>query len=389
VTSDWGAARRAAAEAGERTLRAAETVPLSSASGRILAADVAAPVAVPACDTSAMDGWAVAGHGPWRPGPAIPVGSAPAPEPLAPGSARPIATGAAVPPGAGVLRREHGEERDGRIHLRTGSSPPPPGKDVRPAGSEVAAGEVVLPAGARLTPPALALAAMCGLDELSVRIAPRVLLLVLGEEVERFGIPAPGRVRDAYGPQLPEVLAALGAGEVEVRHLGGDADQLVAALDRTPAELVVTTGGTSQGPTDWVRGAAGRPGWTAVVDGVAMRPGHPVLLALDPADRPLLALPGNPFAAMVALLSLGVPLLDGMLGRPVAAPVPAPAAVALENPGRGVRVLACRRTAEGIVPLPQQGPATLRGLVEADVLALVPVGGVPAGTGVLTLPLPW
>ncbi|BDZ47250.1 molybdopterin molybdotransferase MoeA [Naasia aerilata] len=389
MTSEWEAARRAAWEAGRRTIRGAETRPLEAAAGRTLAAALVAPVDVPGCDTSAMDGWAVAGAPPWRVGDAIPVGSAPDPRPLVSGTARPIATGAPVPPGAGILRREHGEERDGRLTPRTGTAAPAAGKDVRPAGSDVAAGEVVLPAGSRLTPPALALAAICGMDELEVRVPPRVLLLVVGEEIEVSGVPSPGRVRDAYGPQLPGVLAALGAGEVDVRHLGGDADQLLAELGVSDADLVVTTGGTSQGPTDHVRAAAASRGWSAVVDGVAMRPGHPVLLAIGPSGRPLLALPGNPFAAMVALLSLGVPLLDGMLGRRTPSPVPAPAAVELENPGRGVRVLACRRSADGVVPLPQQGPATLRGLAEADVLALVPIGGTRAGAPVPVLSLPW
>lgn len=389
MTSDWDTARRAAYDAGESARQWAERRPLAASAGWTLAAPLVAPIDVPACDTSAMDGWAVAGPPPWHLASPIPIGSVPDPRPPEPGTARPIATGAPVPPGAGILRREHGEVREGLLTPRIGTAPPEPGKDVRPAGSDVAAGEAVLPAGARLTPPALALAAICGADELEVRNAPRVLLLVIGEEIDVAGSPLPGRVRDAYGPQLPVVLSSLGAGEVEVRHLGGEVGPLRAALDGASAELVVTTGGTSQGPTDHVRGAATRPGWAPVVDGVAMRPGHPVLLALAPTGRPLLALPGNPFAAMVALFSLGVPLLDGMLGRPTTAPVPAPAAVELENPGRGVRVLACRRTAEGILPLPQQGPATLRGLVEADVLALVPIGGTRAGFPVPVLPLPW
>ena len=222
-----------------------------------------------------------------------------------------------------------------------------------------------------------------------MRVPPTVQPFVLGSEIVSAGVPAPGRVRDAYTPTLPALLAALGARVERARLLPDDQQDLEAALAYSGAELLITTGSSSRGPTDRLRAALEATGCELVVDGVAMRPGHPVLLARRRDGRPVLGLPGNPFAGLVALLTLGVPLLDGMLGRPVPRPRTASAAEDIPNPRRGVRIVAARTGDAGVVAVDFQGPAMLRGLAAADVLAVIPEGGVRRSDEVLVLPLPW
>src|SRR5690348_3425145 len=162
---------------------------------------------------SAMDGWAVRGPAPW-----LVVGEVLAgerPPPLDDGQAVGIVTGAVLPLGAdGVLRREWGALHGARLTPSPDSpeevrSPGPVGIDVRRAGEESAAGDVVLPAGSPVTPAAVGLLAAAGLDVVPVRRA-RAAVLVLGDELVRHGAARPGRPRDALGPLLGAWLAALG-----------------------------------------------------------------------------------------------------------------------------------------------------------------------------------
>lgn len=127
-------------------------------------------------------------------------------------------------------------------------------------------------------------------------------------------MPPPGRTRDALGPQLPGWLSTFGASPPSVVRLPDRLADLTAALATSRADLVITTGGTSVGPRDHVRAAVAGAGGRVVVDGVHVKPGHPMLLAALPGGRWLVGLPGNPFAACAALLTLVRPLLDGMHG---------------------------------------------------------------------------
>lgn len=388
MTVDLTAARRAAFEQGRSHVGPPEAVALTAALGRVLARPVRAACSLPPFTASAMDGWVVCGDGPWRVGPPLRIGEPPPPGPLKPGTARPIVTGAPVPPGpASVLRSERGRLQGG---LLTATAAPQPGADIRTAGEEVPAGEVVLEAGSALGPAAIALAAACGVDEVLLAPRPVVDLVLTGSEIDAQGVPGGGRVRDVFGPSLPGLLAALGCGAGTVTRIGDDPDALQRAIIASTAELLITTGGTGGGPTDHLRAALQRLGCTLVVHGVAMRPGHPALLARRVDGRSVLALPGNPFAAFVALLTVGVPLIDGLGGRSVRPSERERTGVPFPNPdGRSVRIVAFRREDDGIVPVRGQGPAMLTGLVHARGLALVPPGGAAAGATVETLALPW
>lgn len=389
MSAELQAARRAAHALGESLAGTPEAAPLAAALGRVLAAPVRAACPVPPFPASAMDGWVVHGDGPWRPGPPIAVGDTPPAEPLANGTARPIATGAPVPPGpVAVLRSERGRLEAGLLTATTGA--PGPGTDVRAAGEECRLGQIVLRAGATLTPPAVALAAACGTDDVLLAARPSVDLVLTGGEVEHRGVPRPGRVRDVFGPQLPGLLRRMGCVVGSTTSTGDDGGALERVLDAAAGSLVITTGGTGGGPTDQLRAVLGRLDCRLLVDGVGMKPGHPTLLARRPDGRAVLGLPGNPFAAFVALIAVGGPLIDGLCGRPLARAARERTGERLPNPSAAaVRIVAVRRSAEGVRAVDRQGPAMLTGLLHADGLALVPPGDAATGVAVDVLPLPW
>ncbi|WP_354644992.1 molybdopterin molybdotransferase MoeA [Kitasatospora camelliae] len=376
----WPLARRAARLAGRTPLPAAE-LDLADALGHTLAAPLTALTDLPAFDTSAMDGWAVAGPGPWRTAGRILAGATG--EPLADGAAVEIATGAQLPPGAtGVLRREHGRLDRGLLHGTV-----TPGQDVRPRGQECHRDDELLAAGTAVTPAVLGLAAACGHDRLPVRRRPTVDLLVLGDELLDSGPPRPGLVRDALGPLLPPWLAAAGAEVIGRRHVRDDFGLLRDAVRHSPADLVITTGGTAAGPVDFLHDALEATGAHLLVDGVAVRPGHPMLLAELPGGRHLVGLPGNPLAAVAGTVTLALPLLHALSGRPADPYRTEPVAVAVPGHPRDTRLVPVARTDEGVVALRFDGPAMLRGLALAEALAVVPPGGAEPGDRLELIPL--
>lgn len=382
----WSRARETARRAGARPLPGVP-VPLAEALGRTLAEPLGALTDLPAFDTSAMDGWAVAGPGPWRVAGRVLAGRT-APVPLADGTAVEIATGAQLPSGAtAVLRREHGRT-DGALLHDCGPQPLTTGQDVRPRGQECRRGEELLPSGTPVGPAVLGLAAACGHDRLPVHRRPEVQLLVLGDELLTAGVPGPGLVRDALGPLLPPWLRAAGADPAEAGYVRDDFGLLRDALRHSTADLVVTTGGTAAGPVDFLHRALAETGARLLVDGVAVRPGHPMLLAELPGGRHLVGLPGNPLAAVAGMVTLALPLLHARSGRTVGAPALAPAAAALPGHGTDTRLQPVRRTAGGVLPLAFDGPAMLRGLARAEALAVVPPGGAAAGEPVELLEVP-
>lgn len=392
----WPEARRIARQAG----RAGDAVrrPLAEAFGQVLAEPLPALTDLPSFDTSAMDGWAVAGPGPWRLDEADAVLAGHPGGLLPDGTAVPIATGAALPPGAtAVLRREHGrtEHRGGTARLYTAQPhpQPEPGRDVRPRGQECRTGDQLLPGGTPVTPAVLGLAAAAGYDELPVVPRPRVHVLVLGDELLHHGLPQKGLVRDALGPLLVPWLRSLGADVDAVRHLGDDADLLHRTLSEaaSAADLVITTGGTAAGPVDFVHPVLRRLGAELLVDGVAVRPGHPMLLARLPGGPLLAGLPGNPLAAVSGMLTLAAPALLAIGGRPESGPRTATLTEDVPGHPTDTRLLpvAFQDGTRQVRPLRFHGPAMLRGLAAADGLAVVVPGGIPAGGSAEILETGW
>jgi len=389
----WQDARAVARGSAPEPLPAV-TLALADALDHALAEPLTALTDLPPFATSAMDGWAVAAPapGPWTllPG-AVTAGAEP--EPLVAGSAAPIATGARVPlHTTAVIRSERGYVgSDGLLHHR-GPGPLLPGCDIRPQGQECLRGEPLLAGGVTVTPTVLGLAAASGYDHLVVHRRPTVDLLVLGDELLRSGLPQGGRIRDALGPMLGPWLTSHGARVSDRQLVADDLGLLREAIETSVADVIITTGSTAAGPRDFLHAALREIGARLVVDSVAVRPGHPMLLAqLPPRDgrrRHLIGLPGNPLAAAVGAMTLAVPLLRQLGGHRAAGPLRVPAAVALAGHPRDTRLCPVTRSDEGAIPLHFDGPAMLRGLAIADGLAVVEPGGVAAGALVEVLDLP-
>ncbi|MCX4846767.1 molybdopterin molybdotransferase MoeA [Streptomyces sp. NBC_00893] len=458
-----GQSGSAARAIGVRTGR----LPLGQALGHVLAEPLVALTDLPPFDTSAMDGWVVSGPGPWNirevagaeagtedaAGARCGAGSnrdlgilagRSAPAMLPDGDAVRIATGARIPADANaVIRSEHArvDRATGLLHAEHQVLP---GQDIRPRGQECRAGDRLMPAGASVTPAVLGLAAAAGYDTLVVVLRPRVDVLVLGDELLTGGLPHDGLIRDALGPMIGPWLRALGAEVSAPQWLGDDAAALRHALTTSDADLVITTGGTAAGPVDHVHPVLAEIGAELLVDGVAVRPGHPMLLARLKKDEEseesvngsagsqgvardrgevrnggpyLVGLPGNPLAAVSGLLTLAEPLLRGLAGREPEAPyqvavrddvhghphdtrlVPVVhrtgstadgwSAGGYGSGGEGTGSAGTGGGAEYVVPLRYNGPAMLRGIAAADGLAVVPPGGVRSGTEVEILDLPW
>ena len=380
----------------------AAPVVLRQALGRTLAADVAALQDMPHYASSAMDGWAVNGSGPWilaEPG-----------QRLAPHQAIPIVTGGLIPPGAkAVLRSESGTvaaDEDGLPVLKASGTARPGephnGQHIRKAAEEAAAGELLIKGGTLLNPAHLALAALAGYDTLPVLGKAVVRLVLTGSEVVSAGLPEPGEVRDTFGPQLAGVVAMLGGICTEEVKIGDSYAEWLAALEDTepgpdaggaaeslPADVVITTGGTGASGTDHLRRAVAELGGRLLIDGIAMRPGHPAVLAELPDGRFILGLPGNPLAAMMALCTLGGPLLAalGHGSLPPVAEVPCGSMIDAD-PGR-TRLVPFRLLYGMASPAQHAGPGMMRGLAAADGVLVVPPHGVQLGEPVPAFALPW
>ncbi len=378
----WSEARKAAASIG--SVLPSELIPLGDCIGRTLAADVISLVDLPTYETSAMDGYTVSGAGPWEIVGDIKAG-APMTRALAPGTAVRIATGAVVPEGAiGIIRWENAKVTN---TVLVGDVAP--GEDIRPAGVECRKGEVIASAGTVLTPAWIGFLASAGFDSLEVIRKPRVEILLFGDEIKLQGVPTDGLVRDSLGPQLPAWLTRMGAEVVAMSYVTDEITLVVEAIEGAcrRADVVITTGGTADGPRDHLHAALETVGGLLVVDRVKVRPGHPMLVAKIKTVS-LLGLPGNPQSAIVALLTLGQPLFNKLLGRPTKE---------LDT----VRSSREIRTLEGFTRLilgnvdggyfeesDFLGSAMLRGLAQSSGFAVVDSGTHEVGAAVLWLPLP-
>lgn len=378
----WREARAIAAKAGAAAVRPPEVVPLDRAVGRRLVDDLVTPIDLPHFASAAMDGWLVVGEGPWD---LVEV------EAPGGGQARQIVTGAHVPHQAdatiAVLRSESGVA-EGGVLRSTVTGEPRPGQHIRLPATEAERGELLISAGTLLNPAHVALAAATGADDLTVLATPTVALVFTGDEVVESGLPAAGRVRDSFGVQFPALIGMLGGRVTGTARVPDTLDDTVAALQGGRADVIVTTGGTGGSPADHVRAALLELGARLLVDGVAMRPGGPTRIAELPDGRLVVALPGNPLAAMVAAITLLEPLLAGLAGREPAATRAVRGTAADGKPGSTVLVPYTEVDGRAVVAA-WRGAAMLRGLAEAVGILVVPPDGLHDGEAAESLPVPW
>lgn len=344
-------------------------VTLTEALGGTLAEPLSALAPLPPFDTAAMDGYAVCGQPPWTVTGRLLAGEDQAAVPMRPGQAVEIATGALVPPAADAVIPYEGCERDDeRLVGRIGER-----RHIRRAGEDCADGAELLPPGSVLNPAALGLAASTGHDVLRVHRSPRVSVAVTGAELTRTGRPGAGRIRDALGPLLPGLLRWAGATTGGSILLPDDPRPLSRALSEPEgADVVVVCGASAKGPTDHTRDVLRTVRADVVVDGVACRPGHPQILAVLSGGRFVVALPGNPFAALAASLTLLVPLLAALCGRPAPLGPRARLCGDVRPHPRDTRLVAVSRHGGSAVQVGHDRPGSLLGAARGDALAVVP-----------------
>jgi molybdopterin molybdotransferase len=380
---------------GERVSAVAEieTVPLGDAAGRVLAANVIAPVDLPGFDNSAVDGWAVRHADLAKDGDTVlPVTSRiaagdRAPHAVKPGESARIFTGAVMPQGADtVFMQEDVREDDGKVILPTGLKP---GANRRHAGEDIAAGTVALHAGLRLKPQHVSLASALGLTELPVHRRLMVALLATGDELVPPGQKLPsGALYDSNRVMMAAMLRRAGA---EVTDLGIFRDE-PETLGRAIADaaeghdLIVSSGGVSTGEEDHTRKVVEKIG-TLVQWRLAIKPGRPVAMAVV-KGTPFVGLPGNPVAVFVTFVNV-VRALVAKLGGEVWEPTP-PVLVRAAFPykkktGRRefVRVT-LKRGADGVPEAhkhPREGAGVITSLTETTGLVelLEPVTAVEPG----------
>lgn len=360
-----------------------ETVALAGARGRTLAADLAARVSHPSATESALDGIAARetdtrGASPDTPTRLRVVGESRAGLPFAgavgPGECVRIYTGAPLPPGADAICPVEQLAEDGPDHVVL-RRPARPG-DVRPEGGDFQAGDVVLRAGALLTPARVALAAALGHAEVPVRRRLRVALLSTGDEVRQPGEALlPGQVYDSNRYGLAAGLEECGCDVLNLGYAPDSPDALAESLAAAGgADLLITSGGVSMGKYDFMRDLLMERG-EVVFWKVRMRPGGPALLGRW-GDLPVFGLPGNPVSSLVVFGVIVRPVLTGQPLRTLRLRAGTPFG------GLPDKTAFWRGVVSGgeVRDYGQQGSGVLRSLGEADVLVVIPEGpGVGVG----------
>ena len=356
-----------------------EIVPLAQADGRVLAEGLAAPLALPPFTNSAVDGYAVRADDlptdverVFEVSRRLQAGGA-ALDPIAPGEALRIFTGAPMPASADTvfMQEDVRIENDGQVILPPGLRH---GANVRPAGEDIALGHAVLPAGRRLRPQDIGVAAALGLTELLVRRRVRVAVFSNGDEIVEPGTPR--GAAQLYDSNRFMLIAMLGRIGCEVTDLGilPDDETRIAAILRRGArdhDLILTSGGVSTGEADYVKAAVESVG-TLVFWRMAIKPGRPVAMGVIDGT-PFIGLPGNPVASFVTFAHVARPAIFALAGAPWSRPVGAAVRAAFsyrKKPGRREYVRATLRRADDgaleAVKFPREGAGLLSSLIDTD-----------------------
>ncbi|MCD4527357.1 gephyrin-like molybdotransferase Glp [Nocardioides sp. cx-173] len=298
--------------------------PLLDALGLVCAEDVTAPLSLPRFDNSAMDGYAVRREDVATATPDAPVelpvvgqiGAGQAgPSRILAGEVAKIMTGAPVPEGADAVVPYEWTDR-GASTVRV-SQAPAPGQHIRPAGGDVTEGDHLISAGTRLGPRHLGLLASVGRPTVSVRPRPRVAVLSTGSELRDPGEElGPDSIYDGNSYLLAASARRFGATDVRVGTVPDDEDAFLALLHETAAtaDVIVTSGGVSQGDFDIVKSALRSLG-TVWFGGVAMQPGKPQGFGVVGERRvPIFTLPGNPVSSYISFELFVRPALRTLMG---------------------------------------------------------------------------
>lgn len=364
-------------DARARMLGAAVRMPtyslsLAEADGETLAEDIHAVRDQPPFAASAMDGWAVRDADAAEGAVLAIAGESAAGRGfdgvLQPGQAVRIFTGAAIPAGADRVVVQEEAMRDGDTVRLT--HPPSAGRNIRPAGGDFRAGSSLLPAGARLDPWRMSLAAAAGRAEVLVSARPRIAILTTGEElVSPGGQPGPFQIFESGSAGLVPMIARWGGLGYRLAPARDDEGVIASAVAGTEADLIVTIGGASVGDYDLVKPALKRLGLELLVETINVRPGKPTWFGTLGDGRRVLGLPGNPASAFVCAELFLKPLIAAMSGGAPALTIE-PAILAEPLAANGAREHWMRAILgpDGVWALPDQDSSLVTVFAAADAL---------------------
>lgn len=385
VEPEWYLARQKSFEVANQL--DSVNLPLIECLNKTLASNLTSLHPLPPFDTSMMDGFAVAGNGPWQEIGKILAGGKDIS--ISDGQCVAIATGAKVPENTfAVVRHEHAEVMNNLVKLKDGFSLKQ-NQDIRKTGEEAQTGIEVLNKSTAINPAVLGLAASCGHDELNVIKNPKIDVLILGDELLDEGLPIDGKIRDSLSMQIPGWILNSNAEVGAIKRVSDNLEETKKAIFESNADIILTTGGTAKGPVDHIHPAINELNGELVIDEVKVRPGHPMLLAKLKTNQFLVGLPGNPLAACVAFVSLALPVIRKMQGRNlekleqvvVNKDVPAP-----DHEHRLFPVFIENNEA---TPVEHWGSAMLRGVAQSNAFVIVPPKGALKGTKLDYLKTPW
>jgi len=286
-----------------------EDVPVASALGRVTAAPVWARISSPHYHAAAMDGYAVRAADTIGATETAPLRLALGPQAVY------VDTGDPLPPWANaVIPIEHVQPGPDAIEIM---APVPPWRNVRPMGEDMVATELVLPANHTLRPVDLGAIAGCGHTHVQVRRQPRVAVIPTGTELVPLGSPLrPGDIIEYNSLVLAAQVESWGGQATRWPIVPDDYDRLRAAVQEAVAthDLVLVNAGSAAGSEDFTARVVADLG-QLLVHGVAVRPGHPVILGMI-RSRPIMGVPGYPVSAALTGEIFVEPLLARWLGRP-------------------------------------------------------------------------
>jgi molybdopterin molybdotransferase len=366
-----------------RSRMGADVVAIDQADGRVLQEDVIALCDVPPWDNSAMDGYALDAESvkvgqPLEISQRIPAGVAP--QPLKPGTAARIFTGAPLPAGASAVAMQEncvtsgGAADASAVTIRQVIYA---GENVRRRGADIRRGSRLFSAGHRLRPQDIGLLASVGIAEISVGRQPVVALMTTGSELVRPGTAlGAGQIYDSNFYVLSALLRRLGLTVIESGVVSDSLERTENALERAAAQadVIISSGGVSAGEEDHVRDALMRTGHLAMWK-LALKPGKPFVFG-EIDDALFFGLPGNPVSSFVTFVLLVRPALLAMMGASVCSIegrlIPAGFSASRSGSRQEYLRVCVEKDGAHLIPLADQSSGVLSSVAAADGLAVIP-----------------